>query len=153
MLSIGEAIVNLQLWDPSGTERFRSISDAFFRGTDGCILVCSVGSLESFNSLEGWRDEMNKHLNYDIPYIAIANKCDLDEIEWQVTKTRFEQWCKKNDYNGYLVSAKDNVDVEKAIKCICDKIIENQMRNNMKDLRNNPPPIVITDPSTNSTCC
>ena len=153
MLSIGEALVNLQLWDPSGTERFRSISDAFFRGTDGCILVCSVASLESFTNLEDWRDEMNKHLTYDIPYIAIANKCDVDEMEWQVTRTRFEQWCKKNDYNGYFVSAKDNVDVEKAIQCICEKIIENQMRNNMREMKNNPQPIIINEKTTNNSGC
>ncbi len=47
--------VNLQLWDTAGQERFQSLCSSFYRGSDGCILVFDISSVESYENLEKWR--------------------------------------------------------------------------------------------------
>ncbi|ELP88189.1 hypothetical protein EIN_224320 [Entamoeba invadens IP1] len=113
-ISIEDKMVCLNVWDPSGTERFRCVSDNFFRGTDGCILVCSLTSKESFEDLASWKDEIVQRTSSSIPFVAVANKSDVDEMEWQLTTTRFESWCDLNNFPHFLVSAKDATNVENA---------------------------------------
>ncbi len=47
----------LQIWDTAGQERFQSLGVAFYRGTNGCVLVYDVTSQDSFRSLDSWREE------------------------------------------------------------------------------------------------
>jgi small GTP-binding protein len=47
--------VNLQLWDTAGQERFQSLCSSFYRGSDGCIMVFDISSVESYENLEKWR--------------------------------------------------------------------------------------------------
>ncbi len=58
---MGGMSVTLQIWDTAGQERFQSLGVAFYRGSDACVLVYDVTSLNSFNRLWSfWRNEFIK---------------------------------------------------------------------------------------------
>ena len=124
LVAINDTIIQLQIWDPSGTERFRSINESFFRGTDGYILACSLTSMESFENYTAWMNDINSILGTTVPFVAVANKADIDEVEWIVSRTRFENWCAQQNVEGYYVSAKDNLNIEKAFSTLTEKIME-----------------------------
>jgi GTPase SAR1 family protein len=46
-----------QIWDTAGLEKSDSMVNIFYRGTDGCMLICDVTSRKSVDSLETWRDK------------------------------------------------------------------------------------------------
>lgn len=55
----------------------------YYRGADCCVLVYDITSLDSFKSLEYWRDEFltetlipNRQLL--CPFVVIGNKVDLN---------------------------------------------------------------------------
>ena len=50
-LNIEGKTVKLQIWDTSGTERFRSIISPYFRGTHGIFLVYDITDRDSFLGL------------------------------------------------------------------------------------------------------
>ncbi|KAF3993372.1 hypothetical protein FT663_01876 [Candidozyma haemuli var. vulneris] len=69
--------VNLQVWDTAGQERFNSISQAFYRGADVCILVYDVTNYESVLSIRDWFSRFMEHCRVDKPgVIIVGNKID-----------------------------------------------------------------------------
>ncbi|ELP86540.1 hypothetical protein EIN_160940 [Entamoeba invadens IP1] len=124
-ISLENQIVNLTVWDPSGSERFRCVSDSFFRGTDGCVLVCSLTSSESLNSLDQWIEDLTRFTGKDIPFVAVANKADVDEFEWQITQNKFEVWATMKKFKCFLVSAKDATNVENAFFELAELALKN----------------------------
>jgi len=100
----------LQIWDTAGQERFQSLGTAFYRGADACLLVYDVTDLQSFESLDRWREEflrqvgnrngtrggVGKHqypyseerngieggntFNESFPFVLLGNKIDKDEF-------------------------------------------------------------------------
>ena len=64
--------VNLQIWDTAGQERFNSISQAFYRGTDVCVLVYDVTNYESVLSIRDWFNRFMEHCHVEFPGIVIV---------------------------------------------------------------------------------
>lgn len=50
-------VMKLQVWDTSGQERFRSITQSYYRGAHAAVVVYDITSIESFRalSLVGWK--------------------------------------------------------------------------------------------------
>ena len=44
--------IKLQIWDYSGQERFRSITQNFYRNADGIIFVFDITKTEAFNHIK-----------------------------------------------------------------------------------------------------
>src|SRR5574343_503775 len=78
-LSIDGQIVKLQIWDTAGQERFKTITSAYYRGADGVILVFDKTSLESFQNVSMWYEEINKYSENSIRMI-VGNKDDAKEM-------------------------------------------------------------------------
>lgn len=47
-------LINLQLWDTAGSEKFRSITKHYYRGALGVVLVYDITNLKSFVNLNYW---------------------------------------------------------------------------------------------------
>ncbi|KAI5953613.1 hypothetical protein KGF54_002985 [Candida jiufengensis] len=69
--------LNLQVWDTAGQERFNSISKAFYRGTDVCILCYDITNYESLLSLKEWFLKFIENCHVLKPgFLIVGNKCD-----------------------------------------------------------------------------
>ena len=55
--NIDGTIIQLQIWDTAGAERFNSMGPSFYRNSDCCILVYDVTDSKLFDSIENWRKE------------------------------------------------------------------------------------------------
>lgn len=53
-IKINEYLVNVQIWDPAGQERFESITNTFYRGLDGVLLVFDLTKEKSYKNLTKW---------------------------------------------------------------------------------------------------
>lgn len=72
--------VNLQIWDTAGQERFNSISQAFYRGADVCVLVYDITNYESVLSIRDWFTRFMEYCRVDRPgVIIVGNKVDKAE--------------------------------------------------------------------------
>ncbi|CAF5086030.1 unnamed protein product, partial [Rotaria magnacalcarata] len=86
--------VKLQIWDTAGQERFRIItsstfaislevfnsvflSDAYYRGSHGFIVVYDITSLESFQKIEMWFNLIKENANQNVKKLLVGNKRDL----------------------------------------------------------------------------
>ena len=58
---VDDMSVTLQIWDTAGQERFQSLGNAFYRGSDACVLVYDVSNAASFGRIFSfWRAEFIK---------------------------------------------------------------------------------------------
>lgn len=60
------------MWDTAGQERFHSLGVAFYRGTDGCMIVYDLTNTKSFENLDWWIDGFLDQVYYE--FIIILKK-------------------------------------------------------------------------------
>ena len=95
-VTLDDKVTTLQIWDSAGTERFRSLGTAFYRGADAVILVFNVNNAGSFEHLDFWRDEFLANATPsnpdEFPFILVGNKAD-EEGSREVSRESIDQWC------------------------------------------------------------
>jgi small GTP-binding protein len=112
--------VKLQIYDTAGQERFRSITQAYYRGAKGVIFVYDVGSEKSFDNVKIWMKEIASNCD-DIKSILVGNKIDT------IKKVSDDEVLRvSNEYGiDYIeASAKMNINIEKIFIEITKKIME-----------------------------
>ncbi|OHT04054.1 small GTP-binding protein [Tritrichomonas foetus] len=117
--SINNQLVEAQIWDTAGTERFRSMGTAYYRGTDACIFVYDITSRESFEHLNTWRKEMIDLAGIDspdtFPFVLFANKSDLEDNH-QIGFDEANSWAQSKGCPHIAVSAKTGKNVEEGFQ-------------------------------------
>lgn len=110
--------ISLQLWDTAGQERFQSLGNAFYRGTDCCLLVYDITNIESFENIMSWKKEFlerSGNENTNFPIILIGNKCDLTG-DRKISIARAKEWAEEERLIFEEVSAKEDIRIEEAFK-------------------------------------
>ena len=97
------SLVNVQLIDTAGQERFRAINKSYYKKADCCLLVYDITDIKSF---EDCKDYYNKHINdkckEDIPVILLGNKTDLSSKR-KVDSEDAANFAIKNKYVLFLI--------------------------------------------------
>ena len=70
-------IDDLFQWDTAGQERFRTMTSAYYRGSDGIVLVYDVTDRTSFEHVDSWVQEVNRFAGESSCKILVGNKSDL----------------------------------------------------------------------------
>ena len=114
--------VNLHIMDTSGQERFKSLSQSYYKKADGVIFVFDVTNKESFEAIKYWLKDVQSY-NSDIVYVIVGNKIDLKNIiEIDENNIKAEEIFKDKKY--FETSAKDNINVEKPFEELANLIIQ-----------------------------
>lgn len=92
---VNDKVMKLQIWDNSGNVSFRPVCLNWFNNSELCVLVYSVTSLESFNNLRQWIEDL-RNVNESSPIVLLGNQSD-DEGNRQVTYKMGEKL--KEEYN------------------------------------------------------
>jgi Ras-related protein Rab-8A len=69
--------VKINVWDTAGQDRFKTITQAYYKGADGVMLVYDVTDEKSFRSIKSWMKSLENYADDSIKKILVANKCDL----------------------------------------------------------------------------
>jgi len=90
-------LFQLQLWDVTGQEPFRTMVKMFFKGIIGAIIMFDVTNRKSFESVSYWIKEIRKntsnHYSLPIPVmlVAVVKTHDLTEHPLEHTQALKEQ--------------------------------------------------------------
>jgi len=82
-----EINVHLQLWDTAGQEIYRTVTKAYYKGSNAALIIFDVTSRNSFDSVLGWAEEINSVLGDNlyternkkgkVHLYLVGNKIDL----------------------------------------------------------------------------
>ena len=123
--------VRIKIWDSAGQERFRSLTQSFFRNANGIIIVYDISNYETFENLKYWIQSINTQLgDTEIHIIVIGNKEDLKR---EVNKEDAENFCKEKGYKYFEVSAKEGKGIQEAINYLVEMVIKSNSKNNKQN--------------------
>ena len=111
-LKIEDSNVKLQIWDTCGQEVYRSLIGSFYRNSSLAIIVYSINSKASFESIDMWLKELRTHSNPDAKVFLIANKIDLEK-DRKISKEEGEKFKEVNKLDYFMeASAKTGVNAQ-----------------------------------------
>lgn len=111
----------MQLWDTAGGERFRTLTNTFYRQAHGALLVYSVEDSYTFENLKDWIEDAESHINREtFEWALVGNKSDLTN---EVGKERVQARLQNLDATiFYSVSAKTGKNVMQAFNNLISNI-------------------------------
>lgn len=117
--------IELKIWDTAGQERFKSIAKNSYKGADGILLMYDISNKKTFNSVKNWIDNIKESMDLNkIGFIVVANKCDLDKDEWEVTEEMKEKLKETQNVKIIDTSCKSNINVDETFINLVDIMLD-----------------------------
>ena len=69
----------VKIWDTAGQDRFRQLTNSFFKDADGVIVTFDLTAHESFLNVRDWISSVYKYKDKSLPMVLVGNKLDLCE--------------------------------------------------------------------------
>lgn len=111
------------IWDIMGHTGIRDlVTDAYFKGAQGMLVVGDLTRRETFSNLAGRRKAV-QNLAGRVPAYVAANKADLEE-ERAMTSAGVRTVCEPWDWPFRLTSAKTGDGVEAAFRGLADLVMK-----------------------------
>ena len=124
--------IKLIIWDTAGQERFHSIATSTIKGSQGIVLTFDLTKRSSFNSLEGWLNDIKENSN-EVPVVIFGNKCDLFE-KYEVEENEAKNFAKEHNLEYFATSAKQDINVQDGFNLLAKMAYEKYSGNNSLDL-------------------
>ena len=115
----------VNVWDTSGQEKYRSVTNLFINGSNIVILVYAIDSKPSFEGLDYWYNTIKEKLEGDNYVLAVVgSKSDLMDNE-VVSEEEAKNFANSKNALFKLVSSKANPEgIEKLFNFLLDELIK-----------------------------
>ena len=120
-ITLDKEQLNFRIWDSAGQERFRSITQQFFKNADGIILVYDVTKLETYTQINVWLEDIMKNKLNRTKVFLVGNKID-DKEKRVVQKENEEKLAKEQDFEYFDTSAKVGTGIEEMFAKISEQL-------------------------------
>ena len=116
------AKIKLHIWDTSGQDRFRSMTNLYYRDAQVAILTYDVTNEQSLESLNYWLNELNDKVEIDNMILCLAaNKNDVDASKKTVPTSKGKAFAEEHNMMFYETSAKTGAGVKELFQAIAIK--------------------------------
>jgi Ras-related protein Rab-7A len=153
-LFVEDALVDLQIWDTAGNERFRSLGSTFYRGANACVLVYSVTNRRSFENISYWYNEFMGQASVkspqSFPVVVFGNKADDDDAR-EIGPAEAVHDEAIAHYPVFQVSARTGSNVQPGLETVC-RIFLKEARNQVDITTLSPVQLTETGRSSNGCC-
>ena len=123
------SMVKLHIWDTSGQERFRAMTNLYYRDAQVAILTYDITNESSFSSIEFWIQELKyKVENENMIICLVGNKCDVNSNERKITTQKGKNFAQDNNMIFFETSAKTGEGVKDLFVTIANKVYEQQKK-------------------------
>jgi small GTP-binding protein len=79
VINLSGKSIKLKIWDTAGQDRFRNITQQYYKGADGIVLVYDVTDRGSFEKVRDWMKQIQIYTQKDaIGMVLLGNKCDAE---------------------------------------------------------------------------
>ncbi len=123
LVSLDETVIKLIIWDTTGMERVRHLVRSYYRPAHGIIVMYSVISQYTFDSVPYWMEDIKKYAPPDTPVMVLGSMCDL-VTERVISYEDGRSLADGNDNLFFEVSSKDGTNIELALMTFVAKIRE-----------------------------
>ena len=144
--------IELKIYDTSGQERYKSISNSYYKKVNGAIFMYDVTDKKTFKNINNWILELkNKSYSKNVVCGILGNKIDkIGEIDVNDDNkifqneisdeeiNEFKEELKKDDFNVEFekISAKFGTNVDDFMKKYSEKLLENKLKQKEEEEKN-----------------
>jgi len=100
---VGDDLYKWSIWDLAGQPKFSNVRPVFYAGAFGTLLCFDVSRRETFDKLDAWVDELERHTHSEgTPIVIVACKMDLYDEDKHISFDEVEAYRKKlvDRFNG-----------------------------------------------------
>ena len=126
-LEVNGKLIKLTCYDTGGQERFRTITSSYYRGAHGIILVYDITSIESYQNIPAWLNDINRYASDNVSKILVGNKSDLKHKR-EIPDEDAKKLADHEDMKYIETSAKLNTNVDSIFLELTKEIIRTQMK-------------------------
>ena len=112
--------IRLDLWDTAGQEKFRTITQNYYKGAHGILLVYDITNESTFSTLKNWMEDIRGNSEAEI--VIIGNKLDLEK-DRKVDKKTLESFADEYKLPFFETSALTGEGVEEAFNKLKDNLL------------------------------
>ena len=117
--------IKLHIWDTSGQDRFRSMTNLYYRDAQVAILTYDVTNEESFEGLNYWLNELSEKVERDSMLLClVGNKNDVEASKKTVPTSKGKAFAEENNMIFFETSAKTGAGVKELFQTIAVKEYE-----------------------------
>ncbi|KAL4131221.1 hypothetical protein QTP88_008562 [Uroleucon formosanum] len=113
--------ISLNMWDTAGLEKYRSLSQQYYKGAHGIFIVYDITDLNSLFKLDDWIKDVENLSDLNTVKILIGSKCD-DTLNRKIATKEGQEVAKKYKYPFFEVSSKTNVNIDQLLYTMISKI-------------------------------
>ena len=74
------SLVNVNILDTAGQEKFKAVSENYYKRADCCLLVYDISSRKSFDECKNYYNiNIKERCKKNVKVILLGNKTDLEE--------------------------------------------------------------------------
>ncbi|CAK92936.1 unnamed protein product (macronuclear) [Paramecium tetraurelia] len=124
-------IVKSVIWDTAGAEKYKAITTAHYRKSEGALLFYDLSDKNSFDNVLSWRQEIIQYTEDSIVIMLVGNKLDLIQENPSnrcVSVNEVQQVCSKYNMIYYETSAKEGTNVKESFEQLIRKIYEHKQQ-------------------------
>ena len=127
--------IKLELWDSPGQEKYKSITENFYKGSQLIVLVYTVDDKNTFENIQSWVNEV-KEKNENAKFLLVGNKLDLEKGR-EVSTEDAKKYAAKNKIEFIEVSAKGGTNIENMFDNSFKKFLDDMEKEKNNNLTNN----------------
>jgi len=133
---VEDTLLNVQLWDIAGQERFIGLAPTYYKHAVAAIVVFDITRKPTLDNARKWKEDVDDKVflrNGDnIPVVLFANKWDLveeNESNRAVSDEELDNFCHDNHFVGWFTtSAKTGLNIKKGMNFIITKVMKNKRK-------------------------
>ncbi|KAH3765161.1 CBN-RAB-3 protein [Pelomyxa schiedti] len=111
----------VKTWDSSGEERFRHLTTAAYKRSEGYLIVFDLNDEETFSRVVDWGDEIKRYCASETRIVfVVANKTDLERV---VTREQGEQAAAQIGATYYEACALNGTNVNEIFNDLLTKVV------------------------------
>ena len=136
------SLVSVQITDTSGQERYRSLSQEYYRKADCCLLVYDVSNRKTFEECtDYYAKEIKERCKKNVKVILLGNKTDLKR---NVSSEEGAKCALKNKYMFMETSCIKNKNVADAFQTLIETTNMEAKKNKENQIERSASRIVLT---------
>lgn len=125
----------MKIWDTAGQEKFRNLTQQYYKNADGILLVFDLLSKESFEKVGDWMKQIKINTTPDsIPVLLLGNKSDCSPRE--VTNQQAEEIAKLYSIKYFEASALANTNIDESFEFLAKSIVRIKNINELSATKN-----------------
>ncbi|ELP88485.1 hypothetical protein EIN_344150 [Entamoeba invadens IP1] len=113
--------LKIQIVCLAGQEKFHTITQSYYRGSHGVIVVYDCTDVRTFDNCKGWLEETAKETANSAVRLLVGNKCDMPK---QVPTEKGASFAKAQGVYFMEISAKSGMYVNEAFQLVIDEVLK-----------------------------